>query len=156
MGGFCSLFIESKNFQLVIEEGGLYFSLQIFELGKYFMRSIFMGKNAFQWLIKNIEHTVVGVSPKQFFTFLDGDTAYTLQRSSNYYYWLNSKLVGLGCLLLSRRAEQKKGWRVFKGVSHTLCHDWAGIRLGLAVGWGAVVSRVCFLHSGYMVGLFKG
>ena len=69
MGGFHSFFIESRLFQLVIEEGGRYFSLQIFERGKYSMRSVFMGKNAAQWLMKNIEHIVVGVNSKQFFTF---------------------------------------------------------------------------------------
>ena len=46
MGGFRSFFIESKLFQLVVEEGGNFFSLRIFELGKYFMQSILMGRNA--------------------------------------------------------------------------------------------------------------
>ena len=46
MGGFRSFFIESKLFQLVVEEGGNFFSLRIFEQGKYFMQSIFMGRNA--------------------------------------------------------------------------------------------------------------
>ena len=48
------------------------------------MESVFMGKNAAQWLMKNIEH-VVGISPKQFFSFREGDIAYTLQRSSNLF-----------------------------------------------------------------------
>ena len=60
MGGFHSFFIESRFFQLVIAEGGRYFSLQMFERGKYFMRSFLMGKSAAQWLMKNIEHIVVG------------------------------------------------------------------------------------------------
>ena len=38
--------------------------LQIFEKGKFFMRSVFLGKNAAHWLMSNIEHIVVGVSPK--------------------------------------------------------------------------------------------
>ena len=46
MGGFRSFFIESKLFQLGVEEGGNFFSLRIFERGKYFMQSVFMGKNA--------------------------------------------------------------------------------------------------------------
>ena len=61
MGGFHSylfiylfyyyyfFFIESKLFQLVVEEGGggrNFFFLKIFERGKYFMQSVFMGKNA--------------------------------------------------------------------------------------------------------------
>ena len=82
-GGVRSFFIESKYFQLVLEEGGRYFMLQISERGKFFMRSVFLGKNAAHWLLSNIEHLVVGVSPKQFFTLREGDTAFTLQWSSN-------------------------------------------------------------------------
>ena len=85
-GGGCgvrSFFLESKYFQLVLEEGGRYFMLQIFERGKFFMRSVFLGKNAAHWLMSNIEHIVVGVSPQQFFTLREGDTAFTLQWSSN-------------------------------------------------------------------------
>ena len=47
------------------------------------MRSVFLGKNAAHWLMYNIEHIVVGVSPKQFFTLREGDTTFTLQWSSN-------------------------------------------------------------------------
>ena len=57
--------------------------LQISERGKFFMRSVFLGKNAAHWLLSNIEHLVVGVSPKQFFTLREGDTTFTLQWSSN-------------------------------------------------------------------------
>ena len=46
---------------------------------QFFMRSVFLGKNAAHWLMSNIEHIVVGVSPKQFFTLREGDTAFTLQ-----------------------------------------------------------------------------
>nr|POE85022.1 hypothetical protein CFP56_52982 [Quercus suber] len=35
--------------------------------------------------MRNLEHTVSGVSPKQFFTFREGDTAYTMQRGSNSF-----------------------------------------------------------------------
>ena len=45
MGGFRSFFIESKLFQLVVEEGGNFYSLKIFEQGKYYMQSVFMGKS---------------------------------------------------------------------------------------------------------------
>ena len=79
MGGVRKFFIESNFFHLVLEEGGRYFMLRIFERGKFFMRSVFMGKNAAQWLMSNIEHLVVGVSPKQFFSLREGDTAFTLQ-----------------------------------------------------------------------------
>ena len=36
------------------------------------MNLLFMGKNAAQWLMKDVEHIVVGVNPKQFFTFRRG------------------------------------------------------------------------------------
>ena len=67
MGGVRSFFLESKHFQLVLEEGGRYFMLQIFERGKFCMRSVFLGKNAAHWLMSNIEHIVVGVSPQTVF-----------------------------------------------------------------------------------------
>ena len=79
MGGFCNFFIESKLFQLVLEEGGNFFSLKIFELGKYFMQLVFMGKNTTHWLMHSLEHTMIGVNPKHFFTLRERDTAYTLQ-----------------------------------------------------------------------------
>ena len=85
MGGIHSFFIESKLFQLVVEEGGNFFALRIFEQGKYFMKSVFMGKSAALWLKKNTKHTMIGVNPKQFFTLREGDTAYTLQRGSNSF-----------------------------------------------------------------------
>ena len=59
--------------------------LRIFEWGKYFMKSMFMGKSVAAWLMKNIEQMVIGVNPKQFFTFREGDTAYTLQWGSNSF-----------------------------------------------------------------------
>ena len=85
MGGIRSFFIEFKLFQLVVEEGGNFFSLCIFERGKHFMKFVFMGKNVALWLMKNIEHIMVGINPKQFFTLREGDTAYTLQRGSNSF-----------------------------------------------------------------------
>ena len=53
MGGIRSFFIEVKLFQLVVEEGGNFFSLHIFKRGKHFMKSVFMDKNAALWLMKN-------------------------------------------------------------------------------------------------------
>ena len=85
MGGFRNFFIESKLFQLVVEEGGNFFSHKIFEWGKYYMQSVFMGKSAAIWLMQNLEHSVIGVKPKQFFTLREGDTAFTLQRGSNLF-----------------------------------------------------------------------
>ena len=61
MGGFRSFFIEYKLFQLVIEEGGNFFSLKIFERGKYYMQSVFMGKCAALWTMWTLEHTMSGL-----------------------------------------------------------------------------------------------
>ena len=117
MGGVRSFFIESKLFQLVVEEGGRYFSLRIFERSRYFMKSVFMGKNVAHWLMKSLEQIVIGISPKYFYSFKEGDLAYTLQRSSNSFglFLLLTKFKVGG----SRRSitipvgRAKNGWRVF-------------------------------------------
>lgn len=36
-----------------------------------------MGKKARQWLLSNLEQTVLDCNPKQFLTFKEGDTMYT-------------------------------------------------------------------------------
>ena len=117
MGGIRSFFIESKPFQLVVKEGGNFFVLQIFERGKYFMKSVFMGKSAALWLMKNIEYTVIRVNPKQFFTLREGDTAYTLQRGSNSFgqFLLVSKLKvgGLWSSVIILKGKETHGWKVF-------------------------------------------
>ena len=67
------------------EEGGNFFSLKIFERGKYYMQSVFMGKSVALCIMQSLEHIVIGVSPKQFFTLREGDTTYTLQWGSNSF-----------------------------------------------------------------------
>ena len=117
MGGVCSFFIESKLFQLVVEEGGRYFSLRIFERSRYFMMSVFIGKNVAQWLMKNIKQIVVGVSPKYFYTFREGDLAYTLQRSFNsfglFLLLTEFKVGGSRRSIVIPVGRAKHGWRVF-------------------------------------------
>ena len=116
MDGFQSFFIESKLFQLGVEEGGNFFSLKIFEWGKYYMQSVFMGKNATLWIMWNLEHTLSGVSHKQFFTFREGDTAYTLQRGTNsfrqYLLVTELKVSGLRRTIIIP-AKKLQGWRTF-------------------------------------------
>ena len=76
------------------------------------MKSVFMGKNVALWLMKSIEQIVVGISPKYFYLFKEGDLAYTLQRSSNSFglFLLLTELKIGG----SRRSIRgKNGWRVF-------------------------------------------
>ena len=117
MGGFRNFFIESKLFQLVVEEGGNFFSLKTFEWGKYYMQSVFMGKSAAIWLMRNLEHTVIGVKPKQFFTLREGDTAFTLQRGSNlfcqYLLVTELKVGGLWDLSLFLPENLQQRWRDF-------------------------------------------
>ena len=117
MGGTRSFFIEFKLFQLVVEEGGSFFSLRIFERGKHFMKSVFMGKNAAVWLMKNIEHMVVKTNPKQFFMLREGDTAYTLQQGTNSFgqFLLVSELKvgGLRRSIIILGGKAYYGWKVF-------------------------------------------
>ena len=42
------------------------------------MKSVFMGKEVAQWLMKSLEQIVVRSSPKCFYLFKEGDLAYTL------------------------------------------------------------------------------
>ena len=117
MGGFRSFFLESKFFQLVVEEGGRFFSLRIFERSRYFMKSVFMGKNGAQWLMKSIEQMAVGINPKIFYTFREGDLAYTLQRSSNsfgmFLLLTEFKVGGSRRSIFIPEGRDKNGWRVF-------------------------------------------
>ena len=118
IGGIRSFFIEFKLFQLVVKEGGNFFSLRIFERGKHFMKSILMGKNAACWLMKNIEHTVVGINPKQFFMLGEGDTAYTLHQGTNSFgqFLLVSELKASGHRrsVIIPGGKAQNGWKVFR------------------------------------------
>ncbi|XP_030943370.1 uncharacterized protein LOC115968197 isoform X2 [Quercus lobata] len=91
--------------------------LRIFERGKFFMRSVFMGKNAAQWLMFNIEHLVVGVSSKQFFTLREGDTTFTLQWSSNssgqFLLLTELKAGGSRRSIIIPEGKERHGWRAF-------------------------------------------
>ena len=81
------------------------------------MQSIFMGKSATLWLMQNLEHTVIRVNPKQFFTLREGDTAYTLQRGSNSFgQYLSVTKLKVGelwrtIIIPARKLQQ--GWRTF-------------------------------------------
>ena len=81
------------------------------------MRSVFLGKNVAHWLMSNIEHIVVGVSPKQFFTFREGDTAFTLQWSSNssgqFLLLTELKTSGSRRSIIILEGKERYGWRAF-------------------------------------------
>ena len=76
-----------------------------------------MSKSAALSLMKNIEHTVVGVNSKQFFTLREGDTTYILQRGSNSFgqFLLVSELIvdGLRRFVIIPGGKEKHGWKVF-------------------------------------------
>ena len=117
MGGVRSFFLESKHFQFVLGEGGRFFRLQIFERAKFCMRSVFLGKNAAFWLMSNLEHIVVGVSPKQFFILREGDTVFTLQWSSNsfgqFLLLTELKIGGARRSIIIPEGKERYGWRAF-------------------------------------------
>ena len=76
-----------------------------------------MGKSAALWLMKNIEHMVIRVNPKQFFTLREGDTAYTLQRGSNsfgqFLLVTELKIGGLRRSVIILEGKEKHGWKAF-------------------------------------------
>ena len=81
------------------------------------MKSVFMGKNVAQWLMKSIEQIVVGISSKNFYSFREDDLAYTLQRSSNsfgmFLLLTEFKVGGYRRFIFIPEGKTKNGWRVF-------------------------------------------
>ena len=81
------------------------------------MQLVFLGKSAARWVMRSLEHTMVGVNPKQFFTFRDGDTAYTLQRGSNsfgqYLSVIELKVGELRRTIIIPTSKSQQGWRTF-------------------------------------------
>ena len=76
-----------------------------------------MGKHAAQWLMSNLEHIVVGVNPKNFFSLREGDTAFTLQRSSNssgqFLLLTELKAGGSRRSVFLPEGKERNGWRAF-------------------------------------------
>ena len=101
----------------MVGKGGWYFSVRNFERSRYFIKSVFMGKNAAQWLLKSTEQIVVGISPKYFHTFREGDVAYTLQRSVNsfglFLLLTELKVGGSRRSIIIPEGRAKNGWKVF-------------------------------------------
>ena len=81
------------------------------------MNLVFMGKNAAQWLMKDVEHIVVGVNPKQFFTFRGGG-GYCIHSSisSNSFgafLLLNElKICGSRRSVIIPKGRGKHSWRI--------------------------------------------
>ena len=81
------------------------------------MKSVFMGKNVAQWLMKSLEQIAVGISPKHFYSFREDDLAYTLQRCSNsfglFLLLTEFKVGGSRRSIIIPVGRAKNGWRVF-------------------------------------------
>ena len=81
------------------------------------MKSVFMGKKVAQWLMKSLEQLVVGSSLKYFYSFREGDSAYTLQWSSNsfglFLLLTEFKVGGSRRSIIIPVGRAKNGWRVF-------------------------------------------
>lgn len=70
-------FIESKSFEFVVEEGGSFFLLHIYERGRISLRSICMGKKSAMRILNHIEDLVSKQSPGRFArTVREGDSFY--------------------------------------------------------------------------------
>ena len=79
--------------------------------------------------MSNLEHLVVGVNPKQFFTLREGDTRFTLQRSSNssgqFLLLTELKAGGSRRSIILPEGRERNGWRAFglklrKLLNHSL------------------------------------
>ena len=60
MGGSVFFFVESKTFEFSVEEGGMFYQLGIYEIGRNSLRSIFMGKGSAKRLLLNVEQLISG------------------------------------------------------------------------------------------------
>ena len=102
---------------MVVEEGGNFFSLQTLEWGNFYMQSVFMGKSAALWLMRSLEHIMIGVNLKKFFTFREGGTAYTLQQGSNsfgqYLSVTELKVGELRRTIIVPAGKLQQGWKTF-------------------------------------------
>ena len=67
--------------------------------------------------MNSIEQIVAGISPKYFYTFREGDLAYTLHRSSNsfglFLLLIEFKVGGFRRSIIIPEGRGKNGWKVF-------------------------------------------
>ena len=90
MGGSLFCFVESKTFEFSVEEGGSFFLLRIFERGRNFLRSVFMGKDSATRLLSIMENFILSEPHDHFArTVREGETVFILQSGSNAHgYYL--------------------------------------------------------------------
>ena len=63
MGGSTFVFIESKTFEFVVEEGGTFYLLRIYERGRNALCSVCMGKESAMRILIHIEELISKQSP---------------------------------------------------------------------------------------------
>ena len=63
MGGSTFVFIESKTFEFVVEEGGTFYLLRIYERGRNSLQFICMGKGSAMRILIHIEELISKQSP---------------------------------------------------------------------------------------------
>ena len=79
-GGFTFVFIESKTFEFVVEEGGTFYLLRIYERGQNSLRYVCMGKESARRILTHIEELISKQSPGQFArTVREGDKVFIMQ-----------------------------------------------------------------------------
>ena len=84
MGGTTFVFIESKTFEFVVEEGGTFYLLRIYERGQNSLQSICMGKESAMRIFIHVEELISKQSPGQFArTVGEDDKVFIMQLGSN-------------------------------------------------------------------------
>ena len=74
MGGSTFVFIESKTFEFVVEEGGTFYLLCIYERGRNSLRSVCLGKESAMRILIHVEELLSKQSLGQFArTVREGD-----------------------------------------------------------------------------------
>lgn len=74
MGGSTFVFIESKTFEFVVEEGGTFYLLRIYERGRNSLRFVCLGKESAMRILIHVEELLSKQSLGQFArTVREGD-----------------------------------------------------------------------------------
>ena len=66
MGGAIFFFVESKNFEFLLEDGGTFYMLRIYERSTDSLHSVFMAKESAKHLLSIVEDLMSNVSPGHF------------------------------------------------------------------------------------------
>ena len=101
MGGSFFFFIESKSFEFCVEEGGSFFSLRIFERGRYSLRSVFMSKEGAKRLLSLLEDFISSKPPVTLHELLE------MARQFLFYSWVSTHMATSLCIQNSYMAVGK-------------------------------------------------